>query len=362
MLPSMLREKLETNVKVKKRPLNHNKIENTQKKIKFSKNHHKKVTLDDMNQLQFSHESLDTSNENLFVQQIDEIVKTTQVTGKYQTYIDFWYTEFNNFIKTIPSDEKSELVNNIKWLNKDVFLPLNETNVNIPNFNFKFITPSKTLILGSHATATSTGPNLNVDIAVEIPSDCFEKDDFMNMIYHKKKALYLSYLALKLQKSEHIKELQFTFFKDDSFCPVLEIKHTSRSHKHLKFYLRIICEKNAFKLNRFLPSTSNVRQCLFNDTNTEIMPTPHYNSSILSDLVLISNHEFLINTLCEHSKIRDAIILLKLWLRSKGLEFNRLNGYILSMFATYLLKCRKINITMSSYAIIKSIWLQIGIY
>lgn len=338
-----------------------NKNDISRKKPKFTKNHQKKASLDDINRLQLLQEMTDNSNENVCLQQINEILNTTKLPAKYQIFIDAWYSDVSAFLKTIPSVEQNQLITDIEWINKDVIIPLDESNINIPNFKFKFVTPSKISIIGSHAAATIIGPNLSIDIAVEIPAECFEKDNYMNMIYHKKKATYLSYLALKLQAFEQIKEIKFSFFKDNPLCPVLEIAHTSRFHKHVKFYLHITSEINTFKLNRFLPSTSNIRTTLFNDNNSieEIIPTPNYNSSILSDLVLMSNQEFLINTLSGHSNIRDAIVLLKLWLRSKGLELN-LNGYIISMFAIHLLKCRKLNISMSTYDIIKNIWLNLG--
>ena len=47
-------------------------------------------------------------------------------------------------------------------------------------------------------------PNLNVDVAIEIPSSCFVPKDFLDYRYHDKRTLYLSVIAQALLKEKKI--------------------------------------------------------------------------------------------------------------------------------------------------------------
>jgi hypothetical protein len=62
-----------------------------------------------------------------------------------------------------------------------------------------------------------------------------------------------------------------------------------------------------------------------------LTPTPHYNCSILRDLVLDANEEYRANILESHPNLKDGILLLKVWLKQRGLDqVSRLNWFVLS--------------------------------
>jgi len=51
---------------------------------------------------------------------------------------------------------------------------------------------------------------------------------------------------------------------------------------------------------------------------------PHYNSWILSDLTLQTQHHHIASTLGDSQNLRDGIILMKVWLHQRQLDFVRL--------------------------------------
>ena len=51
----------------------------------------------------------------------------------------------------------------------------------------------------------------------------------------------------------------------------------------------------------------------------KVTPTPFYNNTVLQDLTLTQNMEFLQRTLGNNTNIRDGISLLKVWLQQREL-------------------------------------------
>lgn len=353
----MLRKKLKlSNVTASKPEITQKrkvKSEPPKKNPKRKVDHFKALTTDEINRLR---ETEDVTNESLFALQITEIIKAARPSEKYENFIRTWSNEFCDLILALPSDTEKRTLS--EWVATGLKAPLDEAKLNIPDFEFQFIAPKQTLAIGSRRMETNIGPHFTIDMAVEIPAKCFQKTDYLNMIYHKKKALYLSYLAQKLSAWSNAAECKFKFFANDKFNPVLVIRPNST--KKVTFYVHVCCESNTFKLNRFLPSTSNVRGSLFGENETEILPTPHYNSSVLTDMTLLQNEEFLNHSLNGVPNIKNAVVLFKLWLRTRGLEQSGFNGFVASMFAVWLLKKNKINVSMTVYEILKNLWLNLG--
>lgn len=331
------------------------KSESSKKNPKRKVDHFKALTTDEINRLR---ETEDVTNESLFALQITEIIKAAKPSEKYEHFIRTWTNEFRDFILALPSNAEKRPV--AEWVATGLNAPLDETNLNIPDFEFQFIVPKQALAIGSRRMETSIGPYFTIDLVVEIPAKCFQKTDYLNMIYHKKKALYLSYLAQKLSAWSNAAKCKFQFFANDKFNPVLVIR--PNSSKKVTFYVHVSCESNTFKLNRFLPSTSNIRSSLFGENEEDILPTPHYNSSVLADMTLLQNEEFINHSLDGVPNVKSAVVLFKLWLRTRGLEQSGFNGFVVSMFAVWLLKKKKINVSMTVYEILKNIWVNLGMF
>jgi len=65
----------------------------------------------------------------------------------------------------------------------------------------------------------------------------------------------------------------------------------------------------------------------------------------------------------EYPNVRDGIILLKIWLHQRELNkgYDGFTGHIITMFVIYLLRIRKLNTFMSSYQIVRNVWIGLGI-
>jgi hypothetical protein len=93
-------------------------------------------------------------------------------------------------------------------------------------------------------------------------------------------------------------------------------------------------------------------------------PTPHYNSIITYDLTTLKTNIQNIKMIKEYPNIRDAIILLKIWLKQQEFSnnFETFNGHIITMYVLYLLYIKKLNTFMSSYQIVRNTWQYLGNY
>lgn len=92
-------------------------------------------------------------------------------------------------------------------------------------------------------------------------------------------------------------------------------------------------------------------------------PTPHYNSLVLRDLVMSRTNSEIAQVIKECLNLKDAIILLKIWLHQRELDkgYDGFTGHIVTMFVIYLLRKRRLNICMSSYQIVRVVWICLGI-
>lgn len=112
--------------------------------------------------------------------------------------------------------------------------------------------------------------------------------------------------------------------------------------------------------------------------------TPYYNSLILQDLVMDESAILLKEIIEVNQNVQDALILLKIWLTQKNLGvriiifiiywssikyvfilflfqgIGNITNFILSMYVVYLFKKHKINKFMSSYQIVRNVWLNFG--
>lgn len=137
--------------------------------------------------------------------------------------------------------------------------------------------------------------------------------------------------------------------------------------KHLTINLHAVCGEESFKIERFAPEKSNVKQLIGPDggelqKNNEHTATPHYNSCILGDLNRKFNEEYLANTIAENANVRDALVLLEIWLRQRDLDrgYGGMTKFILAMFVAYLIQCKRISLSMNSYQIIRQVWIHFG--
>lgn len=336
-----------TTKKVKRKQNIEAKSATESKKLKTAKELYKPPTVEELNLLK---ETENKHHSNLFRMQCEELLKISNLSGLNSSNI-------NELLNTLNRKVQKLKPKNVGYDNsKSIEFPFSIDSHDLENIIINFVPPKEPIfIIGSEKLGTTI--ETHIDLCLIIPTEVFHKDDYLNLRYFYKKCLYIFHLASKLQSK--FDSIKYNYFKNDCMNPILEI-----DTGNFKYLLHFICEKTQFKLKRFVPSMNNVKgRVLKTDLEKEKLEipstaTPNYNYSILFDLTLTKNDIFLQEQFSSNQHVKDAIILLKIWLKQRNLDqgFYGFNGFIVSMYIAYLVKQHKIYSTMSSYQIIRLFW------
>ncbi|XP_020715347.1 nucleolar protein 6 isoform X2 [Ceratitis capitata] len=267
------------------------------------------------------------------------------------------------------------------WLKKSqIKYPISLHNLHIQQqkvFQFQFIKPKiSPYLIGASATQSLLGPKVTVDICISMPEECFQKENYLNLIYDQKRAYYLAYIANKLLNCAEFgselttEKLKFSYHNNNPLKPILEITPTPLSNcktilaDKLRILLFVAAEESSFKLSRFVPWNSNVRASIFGDDveGSAVMATSNYNANVLFDLTMQRNQEMLHGIFDGRRNFQEGLVLLKVWLRQREFDvgFNGFTAHLLTMFVAYLYKQRKLHTNMSSYQVARTVWNQLA--
>lgn len=302
---------------------------------------------------------------NLFRLQIDEMLTELKPKKSVKRYIGPWIENLKNALMKLDESETSDLSHK-DWLETfQIKLPLKHKKPEKGKGSFTFKPPVDLFPIGSHALGCPLGPLYSVDVAIVIPKSFTLHDDNLNERYYLKRAMYLCYIAGQLQGSELLSpdhKSEFTFLSDDPSKPLLVLHPSGKLARFINVRLVPVLEENSFKFKRLLPSKNNVRPDWWGIKKDILPPTPIYNAGILEDLVLKDNHLLKKESFEQNQSLKDAFVLLRVWLKQREFSqgFGAFNSHILSMLLVYLLKIQKINKHMSSYQIIRHVWLYLG--
>lgn len=132
---------------------------------------------------------------------------------------------------------------------------------------FKFLKPSDIAIIGSYMFDAVISPNITVDIMIEMPAKMFQKQDYQNYRYMKKKAIYLAFIAFNI--TDDIAKSKT--FMNDSLRPFLKIVPSGKLGTKMNVFIYISAQEGSFKLSRFLPEKNNVRsEWFFNEEKSSM--------------------------------------------------------------------------------------------
>ena len=219
---------------------------------------------------------------------------------------------------------------------------------------YNFVKPSKIAVIGSFLLETmAKHPEDSgaIDVALEIPSECFQEKDLINHRYFHKRAYYLAVVAQSIQKAFGTQyELEFVNFQNDEKRPILVVKSTSESEFHysqkrgisIRFFPHVAA--NYFPRAKLAPSRNCVRPNQGPDSFGS-PPTPQYNASLLHELYMPDH----VNLLFAHSQeapaFKDCILLIKVWLAQRGLDGHTkhghcFNGFLASMILGWLIRVK----------------------
>lgn len=195
---------------------------------------------------------------------------------------------------------------------------------------------------------------LTVDVAVEMPRECFLAKDFGNYRYADKRSLYLGVLVAELQgRAERYAKVSLAGFNGDCDKPVAVV-HVNSAHlarhnvKCSQFCIRIIpvVTSELFKLSKLAPSRNNIRhEPDMTEEQMKACRSPHYNNAILEDMMMRQHTRELHAALKSSPSFAEACVLIKVWVRQRG--FHRapdsINGFLACMLLLFLLQTKRIN-------------------
>lgn len=220
---------------------------------------------------------------------------------------------------------------------------------------FRYLKPTSIDIVGSWPISLASKVQTCVDVDVEIPSGCLQKDDHLNYRYHHKRALYLSYIAGHLRKQTSlIKDIQFDRFEADASKPLLVLHPEGKLHQRVTIRLFASPAKDFFAIDRLLPNQS----CI----SSESGPTPSYNAGLVADMRMLEIARSSAEKLSSKKNVLDALLLLRLWLRHRQLDSGKgsFSMFILTQFLVYLTSTGRIQSNMSHYQVLRIVWLQLA--
>ncbi|MBA0560777.1 hypothetical protein Golob_017655, partial [Gossypium lobatum] len=219
---------------------------------------------------------------------------------------------------------------------------------------FKFKKPKSIEIGGSYSIGCIAKPDVNIDLLLRLPKECFHEKDYLNYRYHAKRCLYLCVIKKHLKSSSSIQKVEWSALQNEARKPVLVVYPAANLGEVPGLFIRIIpTATSLFDLSKLNMKRNNVRALNAGD---DPQPTPIYNCSILEDMYLEEKSNFVKKTFSGWKELGEALILLKVWarLRSSIYVHDCLNGFLISIIVSYLVAKNKINRDMMPMGIFRA--------
>lgn len=313
------------------------------------------------------------SNSHLFQLQASTLVQKVSLSDIKRKMIDDYLESLCEVLTQLPVIKNCKLAH-CQQLFPDVKIPLSMKPRKVKG-DMVFSPPTSVEVVGSYPLQTCLKQKMKVDLVLELPKECMQEKDFLNQRYLRKRATYLAYVAHYVKSLENVSSVMFSFFMENHQKPILIIKPSTKLAKLITIRCHICPPKDSLKPERFHPSKSNIRKSWFNGVEAEdcvLHPTPHYNSLVMTDMLLIDHREHIKHVLLNDSEeICIAIKLLKIWMQQRELDQGQgsFSGYLVTMVVIYLLKLGKINKSMSNFQVVRNVlqflatsnWIETGL-
>ncbi|KAG8276705.1 Nucleolar protein 6 [Homalodisca vitripennis] len=327
------------------------------KKKKLSTANMKPPTAEEMIRLR---ETENLFHSNLFRMQIEEMIKEVRPNKAVRKQVKPWIEKLRELLLNIDESTQKPLTDTFWPPNVESPLPglPPDTSKGVSSF----LKPLSVSAVGSYAAGCCLGPSLSVDVVAVMPKKCFLKEDYLNGRYHRKRAQYLARLAGVLQGSELVTGVRWAL-PWDPLSPRLVVTPTGKLDK-VQVTLSVVPQQDTFKLSRFSPDKNNTRESWLSYGKMEDChtATPMYNTSVLRDMVMTANEAVRQQTLENNNNLKEAITLLRVWLRQRQLDVGPygFSGYLASMLVVALFRSHRLNSLMSSYQITRNVWLYLS--
>uniref|UniRef100_A0A8D3E2S2 Nucleolar protein 6 n=1 Tax=Scophthalmus maximus TaxID=52904 RepID=A0A8D3E2S2_SCOMX len=294
---------------------------------------------------------------SLLKMQMEELLREVALSEHRRQQIDSFTQTVTELLQAVPDSPEVE-VSDLSWLSGAVKIPF-LLMPKVTKGKFHMAPPASVDLIGSYPLGTCTKPRIVVDLAVTIPADVLHPKDILNQRYPRKRALYLAGLAQYLASSSDIGAMRYSCLHGNRLRPVLLLTPPDSS----SFTVRVhACPPPGFfKPSRFHPQRNNIRTEWYTGLQTSQSdssepPTPHYNSSVLGDLLPRAHLQFLSAVSSQCSAFAKGVALLKVWLRQRELDQGTgcFNGFLASMLLAYLLTTHRISNTMTAYQLLRN--------
>uniref|UniRef100_A0AAQ5X9U2 Nucleolar protein 6 n=1 Tax=Amphiprion ocellaris TaxID=80972 RepID=A0AAQ5X9U2_AMPOC len=325
--------------------------------VKLSRNDlYRPPTAEELNQLKEAESLFHCS---LLKMQMGELLKEVALSERRKQQIDSFIQTVTKLLQTVPDSPEVE-VSDLSWLSGTVKVPF-LLLPKITKGKFHMAPPASIDLIGSYPLGTCTKPHVMVDLAVTIPADVLHPKDVVNQRYPRKRALYLAGLAQYLTSSSDIGTMRYSCLHGNRLRPVLLLTPPDKNSSSFTVRVHACPPPGFFKPSRFHPQRNNIRTEWYTGLQTSYSessepPTPHYNSSVLGDLLPRTHLQFLSAISSQCSAFADGVALLKVWLRQRELNQGTgcFNGFLASMLMAYLLTTHRISNTMTAYQLLRN--------
>ena len=232
------------------------------------------------------------------------------------------------------------------------------SNFNFPaSRKFTFHAPSEVTVIGTFAiNAAAAMPTPTLDLAIQMPAECFDNKDQLNHRYHAKRALYVAHIAETLQQHRKfaaaaelkIASLRWDAFRGDPRRPVLivHLKEEAGGGGGGAIRLIPVAPLGLFPLAKLAPNRNNLR-CVCKPAvavdgaaAVELLPTPHYNCGILQDMLMVPYSQGVKKASRGAAAMNEASVLLKVWAGRQRLDegADGVDGFFLTALLAQLLE------------------------
>jgi U3 small nucleolar RNA-associated protein 22 len=202
--------------------------------------------------------------------------------------------------------------------------------------------------VGSYAAGAAARPSPVVDLALEMPRSCFDDKDQLNHRYHAKRALYLAHAAAALRSAAAplgLARVEWAAVNGDPRRPAL-LLHLQAGASPAGAALRLLpaLAAGTFPLQRLAPGRNNLRSAVLPAAATggeaQQAPTPHYNNSILQDMMAARHAAAVKAAAARVPRFAEAAVLLRVWARNQQLDAGAdgLGGFLLTMLLAHLVQ------------------------
>ncbi|XP_061584958.1 nucleolar protein 6 [Cololabis saira] len=350
-------EKDEAPVKAKRTKSEGNGEQEAIHPVKLSRNDlYRPPSAEELNQLKEAETLFHCS---LLKMQMEELLKEVALSERRKQQIDSFIQTVTKLIQTVPESPVVE-VNDLSWLSGAVKVPF----LLVPKATkgkFHMAPPASVNLIGSYPLDTCITPHIVVDLAATIPGDVLHPKDVLNQRFPRKRALYLAGLAQHLKSSSDIGTMRYSCLHGNRLRPVLLLTPPGKSSSSFTVCVHVLPPPGFFKPSRFHPERNNIRTEWYTGQQTSLTessepPTPHYNSSVLGDLLPRAHLQFLSAVRSQCSAFSDGVALLKVWLHQRELDQGTgcFNGFLASMLLAYLLMTHRISNTMTAYQLLRN--------